>query len=76
MFKKLVDLFKEPEHGIVKLSFIALDENGEPYEDVATMPYHKQYIQSDVEAKFTKFMSLRNHQVLEIKILVVVKTSG
>jgi hypothetical protein len=76
MFNKLIDIFKEPEHGIVKLSFIALDENEEPYEDVATMPYHKQYSQSDVEAKFVTFMSLRNHRVLEITILEVIKTSG
>jgi hypothetical protein len=76
MFNKLIDIFKEPEHGIVKLSFIALDENGEPYEHVATMPYHKQYIQSDVEAKFVTFMSLRNHRVVEITILEVIKTSG
>jgi hypothetical protein len=60
----------------VKLSFIALDENGEPYEDIATMPYHTQYIQSDVEAKFVAFMSLRNHRVVEITILEVIKTSG
>jgi hypothetical protein len=76
MFKKLIDIFKEPEHGIVKLSFIALDENGEPYEDIATMPYHTQYIQSDVEAKFVAFMSLRNHRVVVITILEVIKTSG
>ena len=45
MFNKLVKLFKEPEQGIVKLNFIALDENDEPYEDVATMPYHEEYVQ-------------------------------
>jgi hypothetical protein len=76
MFNKLVKLFKEPEQGIVKLSFIALDENGEPYEDVATMPYHEEYIQKDIEAKFKNFMHFRKHKVLEITILEVEKTSG
>jgi hypothetical protein len=76
MFNKLAKLFKEPEQGTVKLSFIALDELGEPYEDVATVPYHEEYIQKDVEAKFKNFMHYRKHKVLEITILEVVKTSG
>lgn len=76
MFKKLAKLFKEPEKGMVTLKFIALDENGEPYEDVATMPYHDEFIQKDIEAKFTKFMELRKHKVLEIVIQKVLKTSG
>jgi hypothetical protein len=69
-------MFKEPEQGTVKLSFIALNENDEPYEDVATMPYHDEYIQRDIEAKFRKFMLLRKHLVVEITVLEVVKTSG
>ena len=69
-------MFREPEQGTVKLSFIALNENDEPYEDVATVPYHDEYIQQDVEAKFRKFMLLRKHLVVEIIILEVVKTSG
>jgi len=76
MFNKLAKMFKEPEQGTVKLSFIALDENDEPYEDVATMPYHDEYIQKDIEAKFRKFMLLRKHLVVEITVLEVVKTSG
>lgn len=76
MFNKLAKLFKEPEQGTVKLSFIALNENDEPYEDVATMPYHDEYIQKDIEAKFRKFMLLRKHLVVEVTILEVVKTSG
>jgi hypothetical protein len=76
MFNKLVKLFKEPEQGIVTLKFIALDENEEPYEDVATVPYHDEYVQEIIEAKFTKFMSLRKHKVLEIVIQNVLKTSG
>jgi hypothetical protein len=69
-------MFKEPEQGPVKLSFIALNENDEPYEDVATMPYHNEYIQKDIEAKFKNFMHFRKHRVLEITILEVIKTSG
>jgi hypothetical protein len=76
MFNKLAKLFKEPEQGTVKLSFIALDEDDVPYEDVATMPYHDEYIQKDIEAKFRKFMLLRKHLVVEVTILEVVKTSG
>jgi hypothetical protein len=75
MFNRLAKLFKEPEQGTVKLSFIALNENDEPYEDVATMPYHDEYIQRDIEAKFRKFMLLRKHLVVEITILEVIKTS-
>jgi hypothetical protein len=76
MFNKLAKLFKEPEQGIVTLKFIALDENDEPYEDVATVPYHDEYIQSEVEAKFKKFMLLRKHLVVEITVQNVLKTSG
>jgi hypothetical protein len=76
MLNKLVKMFKEPERGIVTLKFIALDENDEPYEDVATMPYHDEFIQKDVEAKFRKFMLLRKHLVVEITIQNVLKTSG
>ena len=75
MFNKLVKMFKEPEQGMVKLSFIALNELDEPYEDVATMPYHDEYIQKDIEAKFRKFMLLRKHLVVEITVLEVIKTS-
>ena len=69
-------MFKEPEQGIVNISFIALNENDEPYEDFATVPYHDEYIQKDIEAKFKKFMLLRKHLVVEITVLKVIKTSG
>jgi hypothetical protein len=76
MFNKLAKLFKEPEQGIVTLKFIALDENDEPYEDVATMPYHDEYVQEVIESKFKKFMLLRKHLVVEITVQNVLKTSG
>lgn len=76
MLKKLAKLFKEPEQGIVTLKFIALDENDEPYEDVATMPYHDEYVQEVIESKFKKFMLLRKHLVVEITVQNVLKTSG
>ena len=69
-------MFKEPEQGTVKLSFIALNENDEPYEEVATVPYHDEFDPKIVEAKFRKFMLLRKHLVMEITVLEVVKTSG
>jgi hypothetical protein len=75
MLNKFVKMFKEPEQGTVKLSFIALDENDEPYEEIATMPYHDEYIQKDIEAKFRKFMLLRKHLVVEITVLEVVKNN-
>jgi hypothetical protein len=76
MFNKLAKLFKEPEQGMANISFIALNENDEPYEDVATVPYHDEFDQKIVESKFRKFMLLRKHLVLEITILKVIKTSG
>jgi hypothetical protein len=75
MFNKLAKMFKEPEQGMVKLSFIALDEEDVPYEDVATVPYHDEFNQKDVEAKFRNFMRLRKHLVVEITVLEVIKTS-
>jgi hypothetical protein len=75
MFNRLAKMFREPEQGTVKLSFIALNENDEPYEDVATVPYHDEYIQKDVEAKFRNFMRLHKHLVVEITVLEVVKTT-
>ena len=76
MLNKLTKLFKEPEQGMVKLSFIALDEKDEPYEDVATVPYHDEFDAKIVESKFRKFMLLRKHLVVEVTILEVNKTSG
>jgi hypothetical protein len=75
MFDRLAKMFKEPEQGTVKISFIALNENDEPYEDVATVPYHDEFDPKIVESKFRKFMLLRRHLVLEITVLDVVKTS-
>lgn len=69
-------MFKKPEQGTVKISFIALNENDEPYEDVATVPYHDEFDSKIIESKFGKFMLLRKHLVLEITVLEVVKTSG
>jgi hypothetical protein len=76
MLNKLVKMFKEPEQGTVKFSFIALNELDEPYEDVATMPYHDEFDSKIVESKFRKFMLLRKHLVLEITVLEVTKTRG
>jgi hypothetical protein len=76
MLNQLVKLFREPEHGTVRFSFIALDENDKPYEEVATMPYHDEFVAADIERKFRSFMLLRKHLVLEITVLEVVKTSG
>jgi hypothetical protein len=75
MFDRLAKMFKEPEQGTVKISFIALNENDEPYEDVATVPYHDEFDPKIVESKFRKFMLLRRHLVLEITVLDVVKTT-
>jgi hypothetical protein len=74
MLNKIIKIFKEPEQGMVKLSFIALDENDVPYEDTATVPYSDEFDAKVVEAKFRKFMLLRKHLVVEVIILEVVKT--
>lgn len=76
MFDKLAKMFQETEHGTVRFSFIALNENDKPYEEVATMPYHDEFDSKIVESKFRSFMLLRKHLVLEITVLEVVKTSG
>jgi hypothetical protein len=75
MFDRLAKMFREPEQGTVKISFIALNENDEPYEEVATVPYHDEFDPKIVESKFRKFMLLRRHLVLEITVLEVIKTS-
>ncbi len=62
------NLFKKPESGKVKLKFIALDENDQPYEEVATVPYHDGYDEAVIQAKFKNFMRLRQHLVVEIII--------
>jgi hypothetical protein len=63
------NIFKKPESGKVKLSFIALNENDEPYEDVAVVPYSEGYNPAVIEAKFKNFMRLRKHLVVEITII-------
>lgn len=69
MLKKLVDLFKPEIHGTVKFSFIALDEDDKPYEEIATMPYHGEFDVASIEAKFKTFMQYRKHKVLEITVI-------
>jgi hypothetical protein len=61
-------LFKKPESGKVKLKFIALDEDNQPYEEVAIVPYSDGFDPAVIEAKFKNFMRLRKHLVVEIII--------
>lgn len=63
------NLFKKPESGKVKLKFIALDEDDNPYEDVAVVPYNDGYDEAVIQAKFKNFMRLRKHLVVEITIV-------
>ena len=68
--KWIEKLFKQPESGKVKLKFIAINEEGEPYEDVATVPYHNGYSEEKVRNGFTHFMEVaRKHKVVEITII-------
>lgn len=68
--KWIEKLFKQPESGKVKLKFIAINEEGEPYEDVATVPYHNGYSEEKIRNGFTHFMEVaRKHKVVEITIL-------
>ena len=63
-------LFKRPESGKVKLKFIAINVEGEPYEDVATVPYHDGYSEEKIRKGFTHFMEIGpKHKVVEITIL-------
>jgi hypothetical protein len=75
MSDRLAKMLKQPEQGTVKFSFVALNENDKPYEDVATMPYHDEVDPKIIESKFRRFMLLRKHLVLEITVLEVIKTS-
>jgi hypothetical protein len=68
MFNKLAKIFNKPESGKVKLKFIALDEEDNPYEDVAIVPYSDGYDEAVIQAKFRNFMRLRKHLVVEIVI--------
>lgn len=63
------NIFKNKESGMVKLSFIALDENDVPYEESATVPYSEGYDPVVIEAKFRNFMRLKKHLVVEVTIL-------
>jgi hypothetical protein len=63
------NLLGKPESGMVKISFIALNEEDVPYEEVATIPYGDGYDPKVIEAKFRNFMRLRKHLVVEITIL-------
>jgi hypothetical protein len=63
------NILKKPESGTVKLSFIALNEEDVPYEDVATVPYSDGYDTKVIEAKFKNYMRQQKHLVVEITIL-------
>jgi len=63
------NLLSKPESGMVKISFIALNEEDMPYEEVATIPYSDGFDPKIIEAKFKNFMRLRKHLVVEITIL-------
>jgi hypothetical protein len=63
------NILKKPESGTVKLSFIALNEEDVPYEDVATVPYSDGYDTKVIEAKFKNYMRQQRHLVVEITIL-------
>jgi len=63
------NILKKPESGTVKLSFIALNEEDVPYEEVATVPYSEGFDPKVIEAKFKNFMRQQKHLVVEVTIL-------
>jgi len=65
-FKKLLT---KPESGTVKIRFIALDEEDNPYEETATVPYSEGYDELEITAKFKNFLRLKKHLVVEVEIL-------
>jgi hypothetical protein len=72
MFKWIKDLYTEGE---VKIKFIAYDdtvpdEEIEPYEDVATIPYEGEYNEFSCKMKLIKFIRLtKNHLVVELNVI-------
>ena len=61
--------FKKPEQGTVKLTFIALDEEDNPSEDIAIVPYDTEYNEDNIRAKFRNYLRItKNHLVVEITI--------
>lgn len=71
MFKKFADFFKTEKKGMTKIRFIALNENNEPYEEVAQVPWNIEFNEEIVKNKFKAFMRLRGHDVIEISVLEV-----
>jgi hypothetical protein len=63
------NLLSKPESGTVKLSFIALNEEDVPYEEVAIVPYSDGFDPKVIEAKFKNFMRQQKHLVVEVTIL-------
>jgi hypothetical protein len=63
------NILKKPESGTVKLSFIALNEEDVPYEEVATVPYSEGFDEAVITAKFKNFMRQQKHLVVEVTIL-------
>jgi hypothetical protein len=63
------NILKKPESGTVKLSFIALNEEDVPYEEVATVPYSDGFDEAVIAAKFKNFMRQQKHLVVEVTIL-------
>ena len=63
------NLLSKPESGTVKLSFIALNEEDVPYEEVATVPYSEGFDEAVITAKFKNFMRQQKHLVVEVTIL-------
>ena len=74
MFKKITDLFKPEKQGMAKLEFIALNEDDDPYEDVAQVPWNGEFDEDTVKNKFKTFMRLKGHLVVEISVLEVWET--
>lgn len=64
MFKWLKDNFTRGE---VKYQFIALDDDDEPYQDVASLPYRGAYDEFTMHTKLRRFLrTTRNHVIVEI----------
>jgi hypothetical protein len=72
MFKWIKNAFTEGE---VKIKFIAYDdtvpdEEIEPYEDVATIPYEGEYSELVCKMKLRKFVrTTKNHLVIEMTVI-------
>jgi hypothetical protein len=66
-----LNIFKKPDKGKAKIEFIAINEDGEYYEEVAFIPYEGKYDELVIMTKFKKYFSIfkKEHELAFAKIV-------